>query len=101
MSSRNKKLEYTGVVQPILRYLNSLPNAKAINIHGGVFCERGTPDIIGCINGRTILLECKRSPTEAAEKIQEWRMAEWRSAGAIAARVDDVSQVKELLEKNK
>ena len=101
MSNRNKRLEYDGVVQPILHYLNSLPNAKAINIHGGVFCERGTPDIIGCTNGRTILLECKRSPTEAAEKIQEWRMAEWRSAGAIAARVDDVSQVKELLEKNK
>ena len=101
MSNRNKRLEYDGVVQPILRYLNSLPNAKAINIHGGVFCERGTPDIIGCIGGRTILLECKRSPTEAAEKIQEWRMAEWRGAGAIVARVDDVSQVKELLEKNK
>ena len=101
MSNRNKRLEYDGVVQPILHYLNSLPNTKAINIHGGVFCERGTPDIIGCTNGRTILLECKRSPTEAAEKIQEWRMAEWRSAGAIVARVDDVSQVKELLKKNK
>ena len=101
MSNRNKRLEYNGVVLPILRYLNSLPNTKAINIHGGVFCERGTPDIIGSTNGRTILLECKRSPTEAAEKIQEWRMAEWRDAGAIVARVDDVSQVKELLEKNK
>lgn len=97
MSNRNKRLEYDGVVQPILRYLNSLPNTKAINIHGSVFCERGTPDIIGCTDGRTILLECKRSPTEAAEKIQEWRMAEWRSAGAIAARVDSVDQVKELL----
>jgi hypothetical protein len=97
MSSRNKKLEYDGVVQPILRYLNSLPNTKAINVHGSVFCERGTPDIIGCIDGRAILLECKRSPMEAAEKIQEWRMAEWRSAGAIAARVDSVDQVKELL----
>jgi hypothetical protein len=101
MSNRNKRLEYNGVVLPILRYLNSLPNTKAINIHGGVFCERGTPDIIGSTNGRTILLECKRSPTEEAEKIQEWRMAEWRKAGAIVARVDDVSQVKELLEKNK
>lgn len=99
MSNRNKRLEYSGVVLPILRYLNSLPNTKAINIHGGVFCERGTPDIIGSTNGRTILLECKRSPTEEAEKIQEWRMAEWRKAGAIVARVDDVSQVKELLSK--
>nr|DAO63027.1 MAG TPA: Nuclease [Caudoviricetes sp.] len=99
MHNRDKHLEYSGVVQPILKYLNSLPNAKAINIHGSVFCERGTPDIIGCINGRTILLECKRSPTETAEKIQEWRMAEWRRAGAIAARVDNVQQVKELLDK--
>ena len=101
MNSRNKKLEYTGVVQPILHYLNSLPNSKAINIHGSVFCERGTPDIIGSINGRTILLECKRSPTEVAEKIQEWRMAEWRKAGAIVARVDNVEQVKKLIDEEK
>lgn len=79
MSDRNKRLEYDGVVQPILRYLNSLPNTKAINIHGSVFCERGTPDIIGCTDGRTILLECKRSPTEAAEK---YRNGAWRNGAA-------------------
>ena len=98
MSNRNEHLEYNAVVQPILKYLNSLPNTKAINIHGSVFCERGTPDIIGSTNGRTILLECKRSQTEEARKIQEWRMSEWKKAGAIVARVDNVDQVKDLLD---
>lgn len=95
--NRDKRLEYSGVVAPILEYLNSLPECKAVNIHGSVFSERGTPDIIGCIRGRTIVLECKRSTTEAPEDIQEWRLAEWRASGAIAACVSSVQQVKNLI----
>ena len=73
--SRDERLEYTGVVRPLLRYLNSLPNSKAVNIHGSVFCERGTPDVLGCINGRMVAFECKRSEGEVPEAIQKWRLA--------------------------
>ena len=94
---RDKKLEYTGVVKPILDYLNSLPESKAIKVHGGIYSERGTPDILGCVKGRTVAFECKRSATEKAEEIQEWRLAEWQAAGAITGRVDTVEQVRKLL----
>jgi hypothetical protein len=99
MPNRDKHFEYEGVVVPILKYLNSLPNSKAINIHGSVFCERGTPDVIGSIRGRTVAFECKRSEEEAQEAIQKWRMAEWRAAGAVAECVRSVEDVQKILKR--
>lgn len=100
MAKQNKQhLEYNGVVVPIMNFLNSLPQCKAINIHGSVFCERGTPDITGSIQGRSFWFECKKSPRKEAEDIQKWRLKQWRSTGAIAERVDDVQQVREILKR--
>lgn len=93
MNNRDKRLEYTGVVQPVLDYLNSIPGSKAINIHGSVFSERGTPDVIGCVHGRMVAFECKRDATEGPEEIQKWRLAEWLAAGAVVGAVSDVWQV--------
>ena len=95
--SRDEKLEYTGVVRPLLRYLNSLPNSKAVNIHGSVFCERGTPDVIGSIQGRTVAFECKRDTTEDLEDIQKWRLCEWIAAGAVVGGVSSVEQADLIL----
>lgn len=97
MSSRDRRLEYTSVVEPILKYINSMPNGKAINIHGGIYTERGTPDIIGCINGRMVAFECKRDYTEDLEKIQKWRLSEWISVGAVVGGVSDLWQVQMIL----
>ena len=93
MTKRDKRLEYSGVVEPILRYLNSLPNSKAINIHGSIFSERGTPDVLGCIQGRMVAFECKRDATEDLEKIQKWRLCEWIHAGAVVGGVSSVDHV--------
>ena len=97
MSDRYYHLEYSSVVVPILKYLNSIPNAKAINIHGSIFSERGTPDIIGSVNGRFIAFECKRDIKEDLEKIQKWRLSEWIRAGAVVGGVSDVWQVQMIL----
>lgn len=98
MANRDKRLEYSGVVEPILKYLNSLPNSKAINIHGSIFSERGTPDVIGCIRGHTVAFECKRDATEDLERIQKWRLSEWLSAGAVVGGVSSVDHVKLILQ---
>ena len=98
MNNRDKRLEYNGVVEPVLRYLNSLPDAKAINIHGSVFSERGTPDVIGCISGRLVAFECKRDVTEAPTKIQQWRLCEWIKAGAVVGGVSEVWHVQIILQ---
>ena len=98
MPNRDKRLEYTGVVAPILRYLNSLPGAKAINIHGSIFTERGTPDVIGCIHGKMVAFECKRDATEDLEDIQKWRLCQWIGAGAVVGGVSDVWHVQIILQ---
>lgn len=98
MSDRDTRLEYNGVVRPVLRYLNSIPGAKAINIHGSVFCERGTPDVLGCVNGRMVAFECKRSTKEAPEEIQKWRLSEWIAAGAVVGGVSEVWHVQYILQ---
>ena len=90
-------MEYSGVVQPVLDYLNSIPGAKAINIHGSVFSERGTPDVIGSIGGRMVAFECKRDASEPLEEIQEWRLSEWIAAGVVVGGVSDVSHVDMIL----
>lgn len=98
MANRDKRLEYSGVVEPVLRYLNSIPGAKAINIHGSVFSERGTPDIIGCVNGRMIAFEAKRDAKENLERIQEWRLCEWITAGAVVGGISEVWHVQLILQ---
>lgn len=98
MNNRDKRLEYEAVVTPILKYLNSLPNSKAINIHGGIYTERGTPDVIGCINGRMVAFECKRDESEEPTAIQYWRLGEWFAAGAVVGGVSDVSHVQLILQ---
>ena len=97
MGERDRRLEYQSVVVPILKYINALPNGKAINVHGGIFTERGSPDVIGCIDGRMVAFECKRDTTEDLEKIQKWRLSEWITAGAVVGGVSDLWQVQMIL----
>lgn len=98
MANRDKRLEYSGVVEPVLKYINSLPRSKAINVHGSIFSERGTPDVIGCIRGRMVAFECKRDAKEDLEKIQKWRLSEWMSAGAVVGGISDLDHVKLILQ---
>ena len=98
MNYRDRRLEYTSVVTPILKYINSQPNGKAINIHGSIFSERGTPDVIGSIGGRTVVFECKRDTKEDLEDIQKWRLCEWIRAGAVVGGVSDLWHVQMILQ---
>ncbi len=81
-----------------MKYINNLPNGKAINIHGSIFSERGTPDIIGSIGGRAIAFECKRDEEEALESIQKWRLCEWIKCGAVVGGVSELWHVKYILQ---
>lgn len=98
MAKRDQRLEYSSVVVPILSYLNSIPYSKAINVHGSIFSERGTPDIIGSIKGRTVAFECKRDAKEEPTDIQKWRLSEWLMAGAVVGGVSSVEHVKLILQ---
>ena len=85
------------MVVPVLKYLNSLPRSKAINVHGGIYTERGTPDVVGCVDGRAVAFECKRGDGEAPTRAQTWRLAEWLAAGAVVGAVSSVEDVDLIL----
>jgi hypothetical protein len=70
------------IVRNILAYLNGLEGCKAIKIHGSLYMEAGTPDIIGSYHGFMFLLEVKR-PSGKATGIQLARMRQWGDTRAF------------------
>lgn len=88
------------IVKSILAYLNSLPACLARKRWGGGMGVAGDPDIDACLRGRSVQLEVKR-PGEKPTALQLRRLDEWQRAGAVAAVVHSVMEVKKLLtEKN-
>jgi hypothetical protein len=67
-----------------------------VKTHGSVY-SAGQPDLLGCYQGRTLALEVKR-PGGRPTKLQLATLEKWRNAGAIAAVVRSVEDVRELLE---
>ena len=80
----------TAVVRAIMRALRER-GAKVIKTHGGPFTPTGTPDLIGCVNGRAFVLEVKR-PGQRPRRIQEYELEQWRKAGAAAGAVTSVEE---------
>jgi Holliday junction resolvase len=71
----------------VLDELNSWPQTEAIKKHGSMYGKVGDPDIFGCTQGRTFLIEMKR-PGETPSKIQRYRLRKWKQAGAIVGWAD-------------
>lgn len=82
------------VIQILLDGINSKPKCKAIKIHNAGYIESGTPDIIASINGIIILIEAKRDPTKKLTPIQDQRLKEWASSGAMTAIIKGIDQAK-------
>lgn len=80
----------------ILDALNQMSGTKAIKIHGGVFGEAGTPDIVCAHRGRVFLFEVK-TKTGRVSEIQLYRLKQWQDAGATTAVVRSVAEVVEMV----
>ncbi len=79
------------LVRRILKALNDHPRIKAIKIHGSVYMEIGTPDIVGCFNSQTFLFEVKTDDGKISN-IQLKRLGEWSATGAIAYVIRSVDE---------
>lgn len=84
------------VVASILRFLNGLQSCKAEK-RQGTANQRSRPDIVGCISGRFFALEVKRGDEEATPG-QMNELRQWAAAGAMAAVVYSVNDVKEVFD---
>ena len=83
------------IVNSIKRYLDKLPGCYVVKTHGSIY-GAGQPDLLGCYKGRMFALEVKR-PGRRPTKLQQAVLKKWEAAGAIAAVVTSVEEVKELL----
>lgn len=73
------------VNRALVRRLNKLPLTKFVLKEAG--SVRGEPDIIGCVDGRTIVAEIKNvKPTASSQghALQQKRLEEWAASGALA-----------------
>jgi len=83
------------IVNSIIKYLNSLPQCRAIKVSGDAK-RSGEPDIDCVYRGQAYKIEVKRSGGKAT-RLQKAILAKWAAAGAITGVVTSVDEVKELL----
>lgn len=57
---------------------------------------RGTPDVMACIGGRMLVVECK-APGYDLQPVQRVQLQKWQNAGALAGWVRSVAHLEELL----
>lgn len=81
----------------IVKALNRLAHCHAEKRWtGGAFTRVGEPDVTGCVCGRRFEIEVK-VPGKKARRIQEKRLQDWASAGAIVGTVTSVDEALNLL----
>jgi hypothetical protein len=66
-------------------------DGKWIKIHGSSMQERGLPDLLGTLRGRTVALEVKM-PGEELSPLQAYQLELFAAAGATAAVVESVEE---------
>ncbi len=84
------------IVEQIIRYLKTVPDAFCWKEHGGMYGTAGIPDIVGCINGRFVAFEVKVSGGKTT-KLQNYTIGEIQRAGGVAGVVHSVEEVKTII----
>lgn len=98
MDTKRRRLEST-IKKNILKWLNEIEGGRAISLHGSRFGVVGTPDILFIYRGRAFFFEVKREGEDARPN-QRAELAKWERAGAAAAVVHSLDEVKATLKTN-
>lgn len=83
------------IVRAILKYLNTLPQARARKVHGDIY-NPGEPDIDAVIAGRAVKLEVKAADNTPTP-IQVLTLKKWAAAGAVTGVVRSIEETQYLL----
>lgn len=67
--------------EAVLKDLKAFPNGYFEKIQQ--VCKRGTPDIIGALNGYPVVIELKKSLKEKPDKLQQFKLKKWKNASAL------------------
>lgn len=86
------------VKDAVKRYLDEIGAWYFSPVSNGMG-RHGIPDVIACLNGRFVGIECKAPGRRAnTSALQDREIAGINTAGGVAIVVDDVEQLKEVLE---
>ena len=85
------------VKDAVKAYLKDLGAWHFLPVSNGMG-RHGIPDVIACLNGRFVAIECKAPGKRAnTSALQDRELAGITAAGGVAVVVDDVEQLKEVL----
>jgi hypothetical protein len=80
----------------IKRYLKKILHSKFVSYSPTPYGEAGTPDIVGCVKGKMVLIEVKVEGKNLTG-LQVLRRDEWLSAGAKVIVAHSVKELREQL----
>jgi Holliday junction resolvase len=84
------------VKKEVVAYLNELGAYYFFPVTGG-YGRSGVPDIVACLNGRFVGIECKAGNNQPTA-LQEKNLKAIRSAGGLSFCVNSVKVLREQLE---
>ena len=86
--------QHKTLCRDIMRFIR-LVGGYAVQYHpaGGT---AGTPDILACYKGRSLVVEAKRDGDKPTP-LQRKRIAQWKEAGAVSFWTTDVQLVKDAI----
>jgi len=89
--------ETSQISQPLLEYATREKGAYGWKAHGSIYTLRGNPDIILCVAGLFVGIECKL-PGEKPTTLQALRLRQIREAGGRSYVVDNLELGKALID---
>lgn len=89
------KMKESYLVSKILKFLNEVPQCKAVKRHGSPYGRKGEPDITGSFCGLHFELEVK-VPGNKLTPLQKVRLEEWQASGSLVGVVHSLEEVQEL-----
>ena len=84
------------VKKEVIAYLNELGAYYFMPVTGG-YGRSGVPDIVACLNGKFVGIECKAGDNQPTA-LQVKNLKAIRSAGGLSFCVNSVKVLRELLE---
>lgn len=93
MSGEEKRVE-----RQITNYLDEL-GAYYVKIHGSTYMPAGTPDLLGCLNGKFFGIEVKKPKGGIVSPLQKFKIKEIQNAGGVAFVANGLDVVKREFKK--
>lgn len=87
----------SSIVKRICDRLAREPGCWYMKVHGSALGRRGVPDIIGSMHGKMFGLEVKRPKYGRVAPLQEYELQQIANAGGMAAVVESLEDVCEVL----